>query len=109
LLLNSNYFLYYYYKKEIKDENLKILNYLLSNFVSYSQDFEDFIIYYIFFDLQKGFYIDVGANDPNEFSVTKAFYDRGWYGINIEPLHEKYILLKKYRPRDINLQIVRKN
>ena len=89
-------------ENKIYKGKLKTLNYLLSNFVSYSQDFEDFILFYLF--IEKGFYIDVGANDPNIFSVTKAFYERGWHGINIEPLPFKYKLLKQYRPRDINLQ-----
>ena len=52
-----------------------------------------YILFYLLNDIQNGFYIDVGANDPNLYSVTKAFYQRGWYGINIEPLPEKYRLL----------------
>ena len=32
----------------------------------------------------------LGANDPNIISVTKAFYLRGLYGINIEPLPNKF-------------------
>ena len=32
-------------------------------------------------------------------------YIRGWYGINIEPLLDKYQALNKFRKRDINLQI----
>ncbi len=36
--------------------------------------------------------------------MTKAFYLRGWYGINIEPLPDKYKMLVKERPRDINLE-----
>lgn len=59
----------------------------------------------MFYDKDRGFYIDVGANDPNFISVTKAFYERGWYGINIEPLPFKFELLKKFRTRDINIQI----
>ena len=35
--------------------------------------------------------------------MTKFFYDRGWHGINIEPLPEKCALLIEQRPRDINL------
>ena len=54
-------------------------------------------------DVEKGFYIDVGANDPTELSVTKFFYDRGWHGINVEPLPDKCALLAEMRPRDINL------
>lgn len=53
----------------------------------------------------NGFYIDVGANDPTALSVTKFFYDRGWNGINIEPLADKCYALMEMRPRDINLCI----
>ena len=55
--------------------------------------------------VQNGFYIDVGAAWPDEHSVTKAFYDRGWRGINIEPNPIHFLSLKKQRERDINLQI----
>ena len=78
---------------------------LSPKFKSFGQTFEDFVLFYVFYDLEKGFYIDVGANDPNEYSTTKAFYLRGWNGINIEPLPNKFRLLKKFRPRDINLNI----
>ena len=84
---------------------MKILNHLLANFVSYSQDFEDFILFYVFYDVERGFYVDVGANDPNFISVTKAFYERGWNGINIEPLPYEHKLLLQNRKRDINLRI----
>ena len=62
-------------------------------------------MFLVFYDVSNGFYIDVGANDPNYFSVTKSFYLHGWYGINIEPLPNKYEALVKYRNRDINLEI----
>jgi FkbM family methyltransferase len=55
--------------------------------------------------VKNGFYIDVGANDPVEHSVTKAFYERGWYGINIEPMPEFFARFEAERPRDINLSI----
>ena len=82
-----------------------ILHNSLSNFISYSQFFEDLILFCFLNDVKKGFYIDIGANDPNFLSVTKAFYLRGWNGINIEPLPEKFQSLLKSRKRDINLQI----
>ena len=72
-------------------------------FESYAQFFEDMILYCALKDVDKGFYIDVGANDPTLLSVTKFFYDRGWHGINIEPLTDKCALLSEMRPRDINL------
>ena len=54
-------------------------------------------------DVARGFYIDVGAADPLEESVTNAFYERGWSGINIEPLDEYFRKLTKARPRDTNI------
>lgn len=75
-------------------------------FESYAQQLEDLILYCALKDTMgggSGFYIDVGANDPTGESVTKFFYDRGWHGINIEPLANMCALLMEKRPRDINL------
>ena len=77
----------------------------IKNFITYAQCLEDFILYCIFYDIDNGFYIDVGANDPNDISVTKAFYLNGWHGINIEPLPDMYKKLTNERIRDINLNI----
>ena len=56
-------------------------------------------------DVEHGFYVDVGAADPEEWSVTRAFYDRGWSGINVEPLDEYFDKLVQARPRDTNLKV----
>lgn len=85
--------------------NSKKLSHELSNFKSYTKALEDLILFCIFYDVNNGFYIDIGANDPNIGSVTKAFYLRGWNGINIEPLPNKFQRLLKSRKRDINIQI----
>ena len=53
--------------------------------------------------VEAGFYIDVGANDPISDSVTAAFYERGWRGINIEPMQQYHLALSQGRPRDTNL------
>lgn len=74
------------------------------NFISYAQNFEDVMLWRALKHVENGFYIDVGANDPTIDSVTKAFYDRGWHGINIEPLPSHHADLLRDRPRDINLQ-----
>jgi FkbM family methyltransferase len=73
------------------------------SFISYAQNFEDVMLWRAFKNITNGFYIDVGAAWPDSESTTKAFYDRGWSGINIEPNPELYKLLTKHRPRDINL------
>ena len=44
-----------------------------------------------------------GANDPNIISVTKAFYLRGWNGINIKPQGKEFDELEGIRVKDINL------
>jgi FkbM family methyltransferase len=75
------------------------------HFVSYAQNFEDVILWRALKHVDDGFYVDCGAYDPVRDSVTKAFYDRGWRGINIEPIPT---LLKEFvqqRPRDINLAV----
>ena len=56
-------------------------------------------------DVEQGFYIDLGAAWPDEHSVTKAFYERGWIGINIEPNPVFYDQLVRERVRDINLPL----
>ena len=73
-------------------------------FISYAQNFEDVMLWRALKHIENGFYIDVGANDTSSDSVTRAFYERGWHGINIEPLLSHYAVLKESRIRDINLQ-----
>ena len=68
----------------------------------YSQFYEDYVLGYVFKDQKSGFYVDVGANDPDLSSVTKYFYRAGWRGINIEPIPELVEKLNKSRPEDTN-------
>lgn len=74
-------------------------------FISYAQNYEDVILYRALKDVNPGFYIDVGAQDPIIDSVTKAFYDRGWRGINIEPVDHWFSKLVIDRPADQNLKL----
>ena len=74
-------------------------------FISYAQNFEDVLLWRALGHIKNGFYIDVGANDPVDHSVTKAFYDAGWNGINIEPLPAFHQAFLEQRPRDTNLAI----
>jgi FkbM family methyltransferase len=73
--------------------------------ISYAQNGEDVLLQRCFAGVRDGFYIDVGANDPVDLSVTKHFYDQGWSGINIEPLPSAYERLCQERPRDVNLNL----
>lgn len=72
---------------------------------SHPHDKEDLILYSVLKDFEKDiFYIDVGANHPEIYSVTKLLYDElNANGINIEPQKDLFELYKKNRTRDINL------
>lgn len=74
-------------------------------YVSYSQNFEDVMLHRVFAGKGNGFYIDVGAWHPDHDSVTKHFYDAGWSGINIEPSKYYFEMLRRRRPRDVNLNV----
>lgn len=73
---------------------------------TYAQNGEDVILQRVFRHIETGFYVDVGAQDPVVDSVTKAFYELGWHGINVEPASTYLNSLKQDRSRDLNLGIV---
>ena len=45
------------------------------NFVSYAQNFEDVLLWRALRDIEHGFYVDVGAQDPVTDSVSLSFYE----------------------------------
>lgn len=73
------------------------------SFISYAQNLEDVVLWKALKNVENGFYIDVGANDPIIDSVTRSFYNQGWRGINIEPVRSHFNALVAERPQDINL------
>ena len=56
-------------------------------------------------DSRLGFYVDIGAHHPFRFSNTYALYKAGWSGINIDPMPKSMEKFRRFRPRDINLEI----
>ena len=50
--------------------------------------------------LERGFYIDIGAQHPEIDSVSKAFFDRGWQGVHVEPVPHYANSLREARPSD---------
>jgi len=72
--------------------------------VSHCGLYEDVMLWRIFKGITDGYYIDIGANNPNCETVTRLFYEHGWRGINVDPIPDKYQLLLKHRPEDINIQ-----
>jgi FkbM family methyltransferase len=73
--------------------------------ITYAQNFEDVMLARVLAGITRGFYLDVGANDPVVGSVTKHFYDAGWSGINVEPVARFHAALVRDRPRDVNLRV----
>lgn len=74
--------------------------------VSYAQNFEDVVLWRVLEDVNNGFYIDIGAQHPVVDSVSKAFYERGWRGIHVEPTTEHVQLLRSDRPDETVIQAV---
>ncbi len=74
-------------------------------FISYAQNFEDVLLWRALKGVREGFYIDVGAQHPDVNSVTRAFYDRGWSGINVEPVPGNAQRLRDARLRDTTLEL----
>jgi FkbM family methyltransferase len=69
--------------------------------VFYAQNGEDVVLWRALGHLEGGVYVDVGAYDPVDDSVTKLFYDRGWRGLDVEPVAEHAQALRADRPRDV--------
>jgi FkbM family methyltransferase len=76
-----------------------------AQFVSYAQHGEDVILWRALGDRDGGLYVDVGAFHPSDHSVTRALYERGWRGINIEPQPERLEAFQRERPEDTNLSL----
>ncbi len=76
----------------------------LPHMVSYAQNGEDVVLRRAFHGQERGFWVDVGACDPELDSVTQHFSLIGWTGINVEPdaaLYEKFLAA---RPHDVNVR-----
>jgi FkbM family methyltransferase len=72
---------------------------------SFSQFGEDLYLLRYFDAQMEGFYVDVGALHPFTFSNTYLLHRCGWRGINIEPAPDGAMAFRRYRPRDVNLQV----
>ncbi|MBZ9744871.1 FkbM family methyltransferase [Mesorhizobium sp. CO1-1-7] len=65
---------------------------------SYAQNFEDVILWRALKSVEKGFYIDIGAQDPVLESVSLSFYEQGWRGVHVEPTAHYAAKLRDARP-----------
>ena len=51
------------------------------------------------------FYLDIGAHDPNRFSVTRKLYDSGWTGIDVDGNPGYEAKFREFRPRNEFLNV----
>ncbi len=73
-------------------------------FRSYSQNGEDVVLWRALGGVAQGRYIDVGAYEPALGSVSNAFYQRGWRGITIDPIHDHAEKHRSKRPGDVMIE-----
>ncbi|KQS73419.1 FkbM family methyltransferase [Modestobacter sp. Leaf380] len=73
-------------------------------FISFAQNAEDVVLWRALSGVSRGRYVEVGANDPTSSSITRAFYDRGWTGLEIEPVTAFVDAYREQRPADTVVQ-----
>ena len=69
--------------------------------ISNAQNFEDVLLWRALRDVDKGCYIDVGAQDPVVDSVSHSFYAAGWRGLHVEATAFYANSLRQARPDEI--------
>jgi len=76
---------------------------LNSRKTSFSFGGVDLLINYIFKDVKKGMYLDVGCQHPISNNNTYLLYKSGWRGMNIDLDQRNIDLFNLDRPHDINI------
>jgi FkbM family methyltransferase len=92
-------------KDTIKTKLKRFINLTEHCEISTSHCGEDRILQYLFKFKKKGFFVDIGAFDPEISSNTFLFSSRGWKGINIDAYPGSMKKFQARRPQDINLEI----
>jgi len=67
----------------------------------FAQGAEDINIMYILEKYNSGFYIDIGSNEPVNYSNTFKLYLQGWNGILVDGNKALIDKAKKIRRQDI--------
>src|SRR5262245_11222193 len=66
---------------------------------------ESELVWQFFGGRTDGFFVDIGANDPQRGSQTWMLEERGWRGILIEPQAQLCERLRQGRPRSQVFQV----
>lgn len=99
----ANFKLFVAQESYARHEHLEFQN------TSFSQEGEDIILSHLFYGKTDGFYLDIGAHKPIQYSNTYKFYLLGWRGINIDAMPGSMDAFNKVRPEDINLEVALSN
>lgn len=85
-------------KKKEKDQYVKR---------SYAQCGEDLIIDFVFslMRIEKPSYLDIGAHHPYYLSNTAYLYEKGCFGVSVEPDPELFKVIRKERPQEVSLNV----
>jgi hypothetical protein len=67
--------------------------------------YENFLTWEFFNFRTIGYFVEVGANDPKSGSQTWLLERVGWTGLLIEPLPDKFDILREERPKSQVLQV----
>jgi len=65
---------------------------------------EQRLVQLFFEEVREGYFVEVGASDPVQYSQTWHLEQRGWRGVLIEPIAELCESLRRNRPRSIIVQ-----
>tara|TARA_B100000963_G_C22407115_1_gene571522 strand:- start:12 stop:734 length:723 start_codon:yes stop_codon:yes gene_type:complete len=83
-----------------------IQNYFHNPIKTYSDCFgEDLFVNNYFSGVRKGFYLDIGCNQPKINSLTYSLHKKGWKGLNCDISERCIKLYKFFRKDDVNLNI----
>lgn len=54
--------------------------------------------------IKAGKYVDIGASDPVQDSVSLLFYEHGWRGVHVEPNRKLAEKLRRARPNELVIE-----
>lgn len=72
--------------------------------VSHAQNYEDIRLWRAFRDIEKGRYLDIGTQGPEQDSVSLLFYERGWRGLHVEATPHYAEAMRAARPDEEVIQ-----
>lgn len=86
-------------KRSLSREEIRFLE------IYFSQFGEDIVVTRLAQEMgiKNGFYVDVGAFHPIQYSNTLLLHKAGWHGVNVDFSPSKIREFQQLRPQDINI------